>query len=1013
MKLQIIHLSDIHIKENTDLKEMHIEEMIPAINQSDNADECVIVISGDLAFSGKYKEYLNLKNMIKNLIISLQKIYNNKINIVCAPGNHDIDFDKINRSLDKEQEIKILQSAFQNGTIESIISNDLSGMNEYFSFCNSYECFTEDKIVSKKILKFDSLNIGFVMLNTAPLSLLGGSSIDMGMHYFSDQQINDIATATDADINVLVMHHSIEWFYPSCKNQLRDVISKNYTLILTGHEHKTVGETRNINKIGSIQLVQGNALNDKYADENGFCIVTMNLHLNKISGYSAVWKNDFYKLENIFSDNIKKTFHGLIRNTPDFYSELIYDDNQRIIDQYFVFPSMSYNLMGDTTTYEIETEDNLWNLVKKHNKIYVYGDVKSGKTVLAKRMYLKFIKEKKIPIYLSATEMENKNINKIIKYAFNDQYMSENNEYDKFLQLPIDKKILIIDEAEKINDKSLRNLLSKISDIFSNILIFGEDKLNLNIKNQVINALINTMTIQVSIKPFWYAKRKLLIENILKMLNVNIEVIPIEVQKINELINLQLKYFNLDPEFIIKFVIQYEKEYNLFSSSKNVFNMVYETSIKSTIIKYSQENSIAPELISNIISEIAYYMHFNKKRIISSTDIGKIIEDYKIRYRQKIGLKTFLDIIIKSKIMLENDDHYRFKDHTLTAYFVAQSLNQKVHQDFDITKNIESLLQNLCFSINGDIILFLALITNNPKFVYYIVEGAQKHFQNQRELSFDDENIQFITNMSLPVKNSLPNEKEINKHEKLLTQQEEKEKFSDLIELVDEYNYTEEDLNDFKNQVLISFKYIKILSQALPAFCSNIPASKQDDIVALIYKCPNQILFYILDEINNVFDEYSKSLFNEISELKRENNEININLEKVKEMIENVSSVLSLGIYQMVARTTTSPQTILALDSFNYEKNSNYLLQNFMIHSRIDNIKDFLKLAIEIDKRLHKKIEKAFIKYTVRDYILRNSNIFAIHGEGDALISKFFKKTETQNEMRKQLLKKRVMKIQK
>ena len=43
----------------------------------------------------------------------------------------------------------------------------------------------------------------------------------MGSHYLSDNHIKKLDQAAEADINVLVMHHSIEWFSSLCKDKLK------------------------------------------------------------------------------------------------------------------------------------------------------------------------------------------------------------------------------------------------------------------------------------------------------------------------------------------------------------------------------------------------------------------------------------------------------------------------------------------------------------------------------------------------------------------------------------------------------------------------------------------------------------------------------------------------------------------------------------------------------------------------------------------------------------------------
>lgn len=53
MKLLIIQLSDLHFENTSQTHSVNIEKMIAAMKSNTSADECVIVISGDLANKGK------------------------------------------------------------------------------------------------------------------------------------------------------------------------------------------------------------------------------------------------------------------------------------------------------------------------------------------------------------------------------------------------------------------------------------------------------------------------------------------------------------------------------------------------------------------------------------------------------------------------------------------------------------------------------------------------------------------------------------------------------------------------------------------------------------------------------------------------------------------------------------------------------------------------------------------------------------------------------------------------
>lgn len=95
-----------------------------------------------------------------------------------------------------------------------------------------------------------------------------------------------------------------------------------------------------------------------------------------------------------------------------------------------------------------------------------------------------------------------------------------------------------------------------------------------------------------------------------------------------------------------------------------------------------------------------------------------------------------------------------------------------------------------------------------------------------------------------------------------------------------------------------------------------------------------------------------------------------------------------MALYQVVAFTCVSEQTIAALNDFDFNKNSNYKLQNLMMISRVVDVGYFSKRAQELNQELDNKIEKSIIKYTVREYLLRNN--VEVYGDAQSLIDCFF-----------------------
>lgn len=1003
MKLQIIHLSDIHFSEKDQSFKINVEKMVQATKTLKQADECVIVISGDLTAKGRKNEYNPVASLLGAILKNFEqkKFVKKNIDIACVPGNHDIDFTNMDITF------KDISKAYKNKKISNVFEDYLKNMSGFWGFAKHRGCFVDNLVVSKKVKTYGNKQIGFVMLNTAPLSLLGGESEDMGSHFLSDEALYNIEQATEAGINVLIMHHSIEWFRNDCKNRLRNIISKKYSLVLTGHEHKPIGESRRINGIEEVLCVQGNSLYGS-EKENGFCTINIDLDSEHMEGYSFLWQKDLYVPQKIVEGKVKVNFNTELNVKNKFLESMDYDESRRKIDNYYIFPSLTYSVVTRDERIErhdIDGEEEFIDLISDYNKIMINGEAKSGKSLLAKRLYKQLLYQRKIPILINADDIIKKKIDKTIEYAFNEQYDVEDNGYQKFRQMDSSRKIVIFDDASLIKKQAFESLMSYLEGEVGKIIVFSEEKIDLNIRKQVVEAMIED-TLQLTIKPFLYSKRKKLINNVLACNSDNIIDIDKEVAKINDLINAQIKYFSLNPEFIINFVNQYEKDLKFqFSSGMNVFNIVYESSIRNRII--ANADNIDATLVINNLRELAYFMHFERKSTVTMNEISEVVNRYGREYRQKVNVRLFLETAIEAKILVENMNEVRFKDHTLVAYFVAQALNQKHNQGENIEQSFKYLLKNLCFSINSDIVLFLALITNNPGFLNLIMGGAKQHFANQEELSFDRENVKFLMGTPIPIKNSVPSKKEKQRREEVISDQEEKARLSDLIELVNEYDYSEDDLKKIENQVMISFKYIEILSKALPSFCQNMKVEQQDKLVSFIYKCPNQFLFMMLKDISDNFEEFCNGLYEELSLLRKEKNIVEINLDSIKDMIRQVSATLVMVLYQIVAGTCSSEQSIEALNAFNYEQNSNYKLLNLMMQARIGKIDHFSKRARELDKEMKGKLEKSIIKYTVREYFLRNN--IEIYGEAQSLLDHFFGEKPKQ-ELKMKVAQKRITK---
>lgn len=63
MKILFLHLSDAHLKDNTDLRLININGIVNSLTQIGDFDECVLVFSGDVANSGEKMRMQMLENL--------------------------------------------------------------------------------------------------------------------------------------------------------------------------------------------------------------------------------------------------------------------------------------------------------------------------------------------------------------------------------------------------------------------------------------------------------------------------------------------------------------------------------------------------------------------------------------------------------------------------------------------------------------------------------------------------------------------------------------------------------------------------------------------------------------------------------------------------------------------------------------------------------------------------------------------------------------------------------------
>lgn len=243
MPAVFVHVSDIHFgQERDDRVHIHADVKQQLINDakevvSDIASGAAhgILVTGDIAQSGKWTEYEDAGRWLDELAASIG-VEIHRVQMV--PGNHDLDRSKL--SFAGKQ---ILDHIRAGGSkeYESILSNPtdraalFARFEDYGRFSFGYNCplNNEGAFASEmEVTLAPGRAIRFIRLNSA--LLCHGEERDehpeliIGARQFTIPRTNGVE-------NIVLVHHPLNWYKD--QDQVRDYIRSRARVFISGHEH--------------------------------------------------------------------------------------------------------------------------------------------------------------------------------------------------------------------------------------------------------------------------------------------------------------------------------------------------------------------------------------------------------------------------------------------------------------------------------------------------------------------------------------------------------------------------------------------------------------------------------------------------------------------------------------------------------------------------------------------------------------------------------------------------------
>lgn len=839
MEILLLHLSDIHFKDNTEnIILSRKEKLIDSIkNRVYNVKKIFIVVSGDIAFKGTEKEYVIAKIFFDDFLKELKEYTKKEISIVFVPGNHDC---KIKKD-DAVRKILIDDVLKNKKCMNDVVNNISSVQKSYFDFScdyhNNYNIISENKLNTTIEFQLENNKIKFNLLNTAWISNLNKNQLFMPI---------DLLNINNTKIfNIAVFHHDFNWLEPNNAREYKKIIEKNHDLILTGHEHTPNFEKR-LNNENNIDQFHGGVLQDSNEKKNSsFNFILINLDEKKVKLSKFNWENHIYKeieesdwmdcfqKKTIFEHNISNKFNKWLCDAGADYLHPRKRGDITLNDIY-IHPELERLSKGKDEDLKLDYKDSKFlfddkEILKK--KFLIVGDEKSGKTSLIKMLYQTHHFNGYVPIYILGEKIKSydfSNFLKLLKKEYTEQYSGDTLEH--YMQLDRSKKILFIDDFDKskLNTENKKNFLKLIDENFENIFLTGNNFFHLEGVMEKNSEEINKQYVKYRIEEFGHKLTYLLINkwNSLGQENTfSKEDLSRKNDEAKKMIDFSInkKIVPSFPIFILTSLQTMEAGHS-FDVGNSTRGYYYQYLITESIGKISSDHDEVDSHF-NFLAELAFEIYNTKNMTLNYSELYEFHEGFKKKYRvspyfkKMANFETLKINLEKANILIDNNDKLEFKYKYIYYYFISKYFSTNLEEN-EIKKIVEKLIYNVYKEESANIIMFLTHHTKNNFIINTLIENAKKIFKENSVVKFQDDiseinNLVEQINLKYEVSES---SKETEKNK--LSIYEKKDNLTRVKPQYEEIE-AEEDLS-FASDLNLAFKTIDIIGNILKSYHTSL-----------------------------------------------------------------------------------------------------------------------------------------------------------------------------------------------
>lgn len=745
MKLGVLHISDIHIKNSTD-KVLEVGSSIAkaCYATAHQSDSFAIIITGDIAFSCKKEEYSLAKVFFGAIKKEIESEIGQTIEIFLSPGNHDCNLkpESEGRTIIIEQIVKDPTKANSKG----LVSDCTAVQSEFFKF---QDCITTlTPVYSDSLWKEYELNVKGSVIRISSLNAAWMSRLPepQGQLVFPIENYYELLESP-SNLRLSLIHHPLNWYCQATYHPLKKALRTHSNAILSGHEHSSASEEVVDASIGNVLIFEGAALqpHGHDFDPKFSCLLfdtDENIVFEKRFKASKTCPVELEELQHAL-----KTTGGCARSSNKISSAFIsflsdaggnftHESKQKIVaEDVFLYPELEDTDAEQDKKYVFA--DQIINDWEKLDRTLILGDDESGKTFLLKKAFFDIHSQGGLPIYIKAADLSSvgtRELDRKISQLAELQYAKS----EEFIYAERVKKVALVDDLDRVSggSKNQAKLIEYLSETFGAIIISASSRFQLNeyIDSSASEALSDFKTLKI--RPFGHLMRHNLIKKwcLLGELRTKSELDK-KVHDVERILAIILGK-NLVPSKPIYLLIllqscAHEQQAELQNSG---FSQYYEY----LIVKSLKEAEFRMDHLNEMFNYLSHLAWFYKSKDTTDLDSASLRE-FNTKFCDEFATVDFegrLTVLKQAKILTQDGDQFSFSYSYIYFLFVGKYLAANLHKTA-----IKDLVSGYCKELyrkeNANSVMFLTHHGNDPWVIDQISDVLNGCFSDYTPIEFN------------------------------------------------------------------------------------------------------------------------------------------------------------------------------------------------------------------------------------------------------------------------------------